>query len=73
MPTKHYQDMQVSESEDKLIQAVSLQSNVAGSSDITFFIYKPLPRADAPFLHGEDYPALVKAWDNKEDDIFDTL
>ena len=59
-------DIQVEESEDKQLVAVSLQSNVAGSSDITFFVYQP-------FLRGEDYPALVHAWDNKDDDVFDSL
>ena len=73
MPTKLYpKNMQVDESEDKSIVAVSVQSNEAGSSDITFFIYQPL-RIDTPFLRGEDYPALVQAWDNKYDDIFDNL
>ena len=28
---------------------------------------------DEEFLQGEDYPALVNVWDNKDDDIFDTL
>ena len=67
MPTKlHPKTMQVDESEDKRVVAVSVESHEAGSSDITFFVY-------APFLQGEDYPALVQAWDNKDDDIFDSL
>lgn len=67
MATKLYpKDMQVVESEDKSIVSVLLQSNVAGSSDIAFFIYQP-------FLRGEDYPALVQVWDNRDDDIFDNL
>ena len=68
MPTKLYPEMQVAESKDNpLSVAVSLRSNVAGSSDIAFFIYQP------PFLRGEDYPVLVQAWDNADDNIFDTL
>lgn len=67
MATKLYpKDMQVVESKDKSILTVSVQSNVAGSSDITFFIYES-------FLWGEDYPALVQVWNNKDDDIFDNL
>jgi hypothetical protein len=27
----------------------------------------------APFLRGEDYPALVRVWDNDDDAIFDTM
>jgi len=60
------ENIQVDESKDKKLVAVSVQNNVAGSSDITFFIYEP-------FLRGEDYPALVHIWDNKDDDIFDNL
>lgn len=70
MPTKIFP--RVVESKDKRIVAVSVESNVAGSSDITFFVYQPL-RIDTPFLRGEDYPALVQTWDNDDDNIFDTL
>ena len=28
---------------------------------------------EAPFLRGEDYPALVRVWDNDDDAIFDTM
>ena len=62
----------VIESQDKRIVAVSA-SIIAGNSDIKYFIYRPSPRNDEPFLKGEDYPALVKAWDNEDDKIFDTL
>jgi hypothetical protein len=58
-------NIQVTESKDKQLVAVSAP-NVAGSSDITLFVYRP-------FLQGEDYPALVHAWDNKDDDIFDNI
>ena len=62
--------MEVFESKDGLMQAVIVDKLVAGSSDITYFIFRPTIR-DRPFLQGEDYPALVKAWDNKDDAIFD--
>lgn len=68
MVTKHYSEnmLQVSESANKNVVAVSVQETAAGSADITFFYYQP-------FLRGEDYPALAQVWDNKEDGIYDTL
>lgn len=74
MTTKHYTEdmLQVSESVDNNMVAVSVPNTVAGSADITLFICGSL-RADEPFLRGEDYPVLVQVWDNKEDDIYDTL
>jgi hypothetical protein len=63
LPTK---DIQVVESEDKRLLSILNPKTEAGSSDITFFIYEPC-------LQGEDYPALVQAWDNKDDDIFDNI
>jgi len=72
MTTKHYlEDMlQVSESDDKKMVAVSVSDTVAGSPDITVFLYQPL---EEPFLRGDDYPSLVHVWNNKEDDIYDTI
>ncbi len=64
--------LQVSKSGDNKMVAVSVPDTVAGSADITLFIYDHL-RADKPFLRGDDYPVLVQIWDNKEDDIYDTL
>jgi len=58
--------IQIDETTDKQLLAVTVENNVAGSADITFFIYEPV-------LRGEDYPALVRAWDNEGDDIFDNL
>ena len=74
MPTVHYiEDMlQVSESVDNNMVAVSVPDTVAGSANIILFNCRPL-RADKPFLRGEDYPVLVQVWDNREDDIYDTL
>lgn len=40
----------------------------AGSDDVSYFVYKS---ADA--LRGEDYPALVRVWDNDTDALYDTL
>ena len=71
MTVKIYPEiLQVVESADKNLIAISIENNVAGSSDITFFTYKPL---DESFLRGTDFPTLVRAWDNKDDDIFDNL
>lgn len=44
----------------------------AGSDQVHFFVVAPLP-AEASFLRGEDYPALVRIWDNDDDGIFDTM
>ena len=44
----------------------------AGSDQVRFFMVAPLP-AQAPFLRGEDYPALVRVWDNDDDAVFDTM
>ena len=71
MATK-LKNMQVVESENKRVASVPT-SNAAGSGDITFFVYQSLPRIDGPFLKGEEYPALVEAWDNEDDKVFDTL
>ena len=63
-------------SESGTLVAVSVQETAAGSVDssIKFFVYKPIDiRKDRPALRGEDYPSLVEAWDNKKDDIFDTV
>jgi hypothetical protein len=43
----------------------------AGSEEVRVFVIPPL--AEAPFLRGEDYPALVRVWDNDDDAIFDTM
>ena len=37
----------------------------AGSDQVRFFVIA--------FLRGEDYPALVRVWDNDDDAVFDTL
>lgn len=39
----------------------------AGSADVKFFVMGP------SFLRGEDYPSLVRVWDNGDDAIFDRL
>jgi len=44
----------------------------AGSEEVLVHVVAPLP-AEAPFLRGEDYPALVRIWDNDDDAIFDTM
>jgi hypothetical protein len=44
----------------------------AGSEDVHVFVVASLP-TEAPFLRGEDYPALVRIWDNDDDAIFDTM
>jgi len=44
----------------------------AGSDQVHLFMVAPLP-AEAPFLRGEDHPALVRVWDNDDDAIFDTM
>ena len=44
----------------------------AGSDQVHLFIIAPLPTG-APFLRGEDYPALVRVWDNDDDAVFDTM
>ena len=57
------------ESEDGWMQAVIVEELVAGSSDITYFVFQPTIK-DKPFLQGEDYPSLARTWDNGSDDIF---
>ena len=43
-------------------------STAAGSVDVAYFVMQePTP------LEGEDYPALVKVWDNDVDAIYDTV
>ena len=66
--TKYYTDgsLQISESTDEHVIAVSVQALEAGSPFVDYYIYEP-------FLSGEDYPALVRIWDNQEDAIYDTL
>ena len=44
----------------------------AGSEEVRVFVVGYLP-VEAPFLRGEDYPALVRVWDNDDDAIFDTM
>jgi hypothetical protein len=44
----------------------------AGSDEVRDFVIAPLP-AETPFLRGEDYPALVRVWDNDDDAVFDTM
>jgi hypothetical protein len=44
----------------------------AGSEEVRVFVVGSLP-VEAPFLRGEDYPALVRVWDNDDDAIFDTM
>ena len=39
----------------------------AGNADVKYYVYRD--RA----LKGEEYPALVRVWDNDVDDIYDTL
>jgi hypothetical protein len=43
----------------------------AGSEEVHVFVVAP--PAEAPFLRGEDYPALVRVWDNDDDAIFDSM
>jgi hypothetical protein len=69
-------NMIVSESKDTHQVAVSVSSTVAGTnySNIRFYVYQPLDtHIEQPFLQGEDYPTLVRTWNNKDDDIFDNL
>ena len=44
----------------------------AGSEEVQVFVLAPLPVQTA-FLCGEEYPALVRVWDNDDDAIFDTM
>ena len=44
----------------------------AGSEEVLVLVVAPLP-VGAPFLRGEDYPALVRVWDNDDDAIFDSM
>ena len=44
----------------------------AGSEDVLVFVVAPLA-VERPFLRGEDYPALVRVWDNDDDAVFDTM
>jgi hypothetical protein len=70
------EDLVVGESQNDQFLTISVLATAAGSnySNIAYFICQPLPRAvEEPFLSGEDYPTLVNAWDNKDDDIFDNL
>jgi len=41
--------------------------SVAGNADVRYVICRDLA------LRGEDYPALVKVWDNDVDAIYDTV
>lgn len=45
-----------------------LTQTVAGSIEVRFLIIQA-----PPFLRGEDYPALVRVWDNDDDAVFDSL
>ena len=65
MVTKHYTEgvLQVSESIEDNMVAVTAPEIAAGSADIVLF-----DCAEKPFLRGEDYPALVQVWDNEEDE-----
>lgn len=76
MITKYYTEgkLQVSESLDidNSIVTVSVPNTIAGSVDVTLYSCEPL-LSDKPFLLGEDYPVLAQVWDNKEDDVYDTL
>ena len=51
---------------------VTVTAAETGSDQVRFFIIAPLT-AEAPFLRGEDYPALVRVWDNDDDAVFDTM
>ena len=55
--------------DDFIMIAVTPALSQAGTAETntSFFIF------DEPFLRGEDYPALVRIWDNEEDDIYDNL
>ncbi len=58
------------------LTAVSVRATAAGSSysNVVYYVFQPLmPRIEEPFVCGEDYPSLVRAWDNKDDDIFDSV
>jgi len=71
-------EMKVIESRDGQRVTVSVDffvgSITSGNSDAFYYVYPaPILHAQEPFLCGEDYPALVHVWDNKDDDIFDNL
>ena len=81
MTTKHYKEgmLQVSELVKNNMVAVTVPELAAGSADIVLFdcAEKPLVvsglvqsevEGAEPYLRGEDYPALVKVWDNEEDE-----
>ena len=70
MTTKHYVEDGLHISESDNMVAVYVPDTVAGSADVAWFI---LNVPDEPYLRGEDYPALVKIWDNEEDAIYDNL
>ena len=74
MTTKHYvkDKLQISEEiiDDRMsMVVVSVPYTEANSVYDYYNVYK----SDEPYLRGEDYPVLVKIWDNQEDDIYDTL
>ena len=81
MATKHYREgmLQVSESIGNNMIAVTVPEIAAGSADIVLFdcaekplVVRGLVQSEVegaePYLRGEDYPALVKVWDNEEDE-----
>ena len=65
MTTKHYKEgmLRVSELVKNNMVAVTVPEIAVGSADIVLF-----DCTEKPYLRGEDYPALVKVWDNEEDE-----
>lgn len=45
----------------------TISDSVAGSADVHYYFY------DDHALKGEDYPALVRVWDNDDDAIYDAI
>ena len=45
----------------------------AGSADVSIYVYPGPVTTELPYLRGEDYPALVRIWDNDDDATFDTM
>jgi len=59
-----YADVRLDPTHTVTISAALVAGNV---SVIKYFIYRD------PALNGEDYPALVKVWDNDVDAIYDSI
>jgi len=54
-----------------IVTSISVVTTASvGSSSVPYFI---VPNDEDPHVVGEEHPALVSAWDNDDDDVYDTL